>query len=88
MKKSEKNVTYLPIVEEKKEIQEPNPLLESPKFEENIKYGKYDIHFVISMLRKIVSECDKLKMQPHNIHFSLTNSLKRLIAMLEVERMQ
>ena len=46
--------------------------------------GKYDIDYVINLCKIIDSQCQSTPMS--NLGFTLSNSLRRLIAMLEVER--
>jgi hypothetical protein len=46
--------------------------------------GKYDIDYVISLCKVIDSQCKSVPMS--NLGFTLSDSLRRLIAMLEVER--
>lgn len=48
--------------------------------------GKYDIHYVITLLRMIDSKCQSRPMS--DLGFTLSNSLRRLISHLEVERDQ
>ncbi len=89
----DKDVVWLPVTKNGQEycsMEELSPSKEERHelFKYSLPKGKYDINFVINMLRIIVEQCDKMKMTPRDIHFSLTQSIKRLIAMLEVERMQ
>lgn len=53
-----------------------------------VRKGKYDIHYVINLLRSIEDQCHKYRLNPSTLQFSLQNSLQRMIAMLEVERDQ
>lgn len=48
----------------------------------SLKKGKYDIHYVIALLRMIHDKADNMD------KFSMKENLKRMIAMLEVERDQ
>lgn len=57
-----------------------------PFLEHNLNIDKYDINFVINVLKTILRECDRHKINPKDLHISLSQSVKRLLAMLEVER--
>lgn len=50
--------------------------------------SKYDIHYAITLLKTILSKCDAHKLSPHDLHFTLTQSVRKMLAMLEVERDQ
>lgn len=70
------------------------PIYRSQKNQTNEIYGhtlskgKYDITYVITLLRIIHDQTEKMKLNPRDLSFTLTTSLKKLIAMLEVEREQ
>jgi hypothetical protein len=66
------------------------PILKSYNklYDHSLPKGQYDINYVIRLLRIIVDQVEKQKMNPSNIAFSLTESCKRLIAHLETERDQ
>lgn len=54
----------------------------------NLEIGKYDIHFAINILKTILIECQAFKMNSEPLYRTLDHSIKRLLAMLEVERDQ
>ena len=57
-------------------------------FSNSLPKGKYDIHYVIELLRIIHDKIESMKMSPKDIPFTMCDSMKRLIANLEVERDQ
>lgn len=57
-------------------------------FRKHLPKGKYDIHFVIQLLMVIHDKIESMKMNPKDIAFTMCDSLKRLIANLEVEKQQ
>lgn len=57
-------------------------------FNKDLPKGKYDIHYVIKLLRIIHDKIESMKMSPRDIPFTMCDSMKRLIANLEVERDQ
>ena len=57
-------------------------------FTNSLPKGKYDIHYVIKLLRIIHDKIESMKMSPRDIPFTMCDSMKRLIANLEVERDQ
>ncbi len=77
MKHLEENV--FPIVIEK------DPILFMKR---TIPMGKYDINYVIMLLRVILDKCNDMRHNPHDFQFTLQQSLLSLIGMLEVERDQ
>ncbi len=48
----------------------------------------YDIHYVIQFCRILIDKIDKYKTCPKDLPFTLTHSLKKLLAFLEVEKDQ
>lgn len=67
------------------EIQKYNP--DPPKFCDNmLQHGKYDIHYVIKLLRVIEEKCHQYRLSPHDLRFSLQQSCQKLINFLEIER--
>lgn len=50
--------------------------------------GKYDINYVIKILQIILEQCEIMRFSPRDLQFTLSQSLKRLLAMLIVERNQ
>lgn len=46
----------------------------------------YDIDFSINLLRQIEAVVEKHKFNPKDLSFTLSHSLKKMIAMLEVEK--
>ncbi len=57
-------------------------------FNQYLNKNKYDIDYVINLLRIIHDKVESMKMNPKDIPFTLCDSLKRLISNLEVERDQ
>jgi len=55
-------------------------------FSKYLPKDKYDIHYVISLLQVIDYHCQSKPMS--NLGFSLSNSIRRMLAMLETERDQ
>lgn len=53
-----------------------------------IHMGKYDINYVIGVLRIILDKCNEMRHKPQDFQFTLQQSLLSLIGMLEVERDQ
>ncbi len=53
---------------------------------QKLKHGQFDIHYVIKLLRIINDQCIKHQLNPGELRFTLIHSLKKMIAMLEVER--
>lgn len=73
----------------KKEHEEnPNSQLEAQNGEFKIYTQRpiYDIDHTIFLLKQIESKCDNNLMAPQDFMMSLKISLRKLIAMLEVER--
>ena len=62
-------------------MEEPNNL-----FGNVLNKGKYDINYVICLLRTILDQCNAMRRNPRDFQFTLQQSLLRLLAMLEVER--
>lgn len=52
----------------------------------SIANGKYDINFVINLLKQIESKCNKGKFNPSDLRFTLQESCKTLRVKLEMER--
>ncbi len=50
--------------------------------------GKYDIDYAINLLKTVENKCEVGKMQPKDTLFTLRESVRRLLAMLEVEKGQ
>lgn len=50
--------------------------------------GKYDINYVINLLKIILQKCEQMKMNPKDLQFTLRTSTEKLLAMIEVERDQ
>lgn len=75
----ENAVTLLPIAEIKNKNQYLGHCL--------IK-GKYDINYVITLLRIIMDQCYAMRLNPRDLQFTLWTSTQKLLAMLEVERDQ
>jgi hypothetical protein len=50
--------------------------------------GKYDIDYVINLLKIIMQKCEQMKMNPKDLQFTLWTSTQKLLSMLEVERDQ
>lgn len=48
--------------------------------------GKYDINYVINLLKIIESKCENGKLTPSDLRFSLQQSCKLLRGNLEIER--
>ncbi len=57
-------------------------------FRNSLPKGKYDINYVIRLLRIIHDKIESMKMNPREIPFTMCDSMKRLIANLEVEKDQ
>lgn len=66
-------------------LPEPEPIIFMKR---TIPQGKYDINYVITLLRIILDKCNEMRMQPRDFQFTLQQSLLSLIGMLEVERDQ
>jgi|ERR1700690_3157831 hypothetical protein len=58
------------------------------KKKKRLNKNKYDIEYVITLLKFILDQCEEMKMNPRELQFSLVHSLKKMIAMLEVEKDQ
>lgn len=87
------NVTFLPITKVGKEICSIEDISPSPDernefFQHSLPKGKYNIHYTINLLRILLDQIEKIKMNPRDIAFTLSSSIKRLLAMLEVESEQ
>jgi hypothetical protein len=50
--------------------------------------GKYDIDYVINLLKIIMQKCEQMRMNPKDLQFTLWTSTQKLLSMLEVERDQ
>jgi ribosomal protein S27E len=48
--------------------------------------GKYDINYVITLLRIIEGKCHSKRLSPSDLRFSLQESCKQMITYLETER--
>lgn len=51
-------------------------------------FGQYDINFVITFCHILIDKINRFKCNPRDLPFTLTQSLKKLLAMLEVEKDQ
>lgn len=58
------------------------------RYDSHLKKGQYDIDYVIGLLRKILQQCDSMRHNPRELEFSLRESLRRLLSMLEIEKNQ
>lgn len=90
MTKYEGQVRFLPV--EKSQTQEIQVMPDSEHNQEflhhTLKKGQYDINYTITVLRIILDKCQSMRMNPQELQFTLTQSIQRLLAMLEVERIQ
>lgn len=87
------NVTFLPVTINGKNFSSVTDLLKSEdKMNSFLQYslpkGKYDINYVINLLRIILDQCHKMKGSPRDLQFTLWISVQKLLSMLEVERDQ
>lgn len=55
---------------------------------DHLQKNKFDISYVISLLKTILRISDKLKMNPIQFQFTLVDSVKKLLANLEIEKNQ
>ena len=55
-------------------------------FKNQLEHGKYDINYVITLLKIILNKCNAHLMSAKDLQFTLVQSLTKLIAMLETER--
>lgn len=62
------------------------PGISDRQFRESLEKGKYDINYVITLLRIIEGKCEAGKLSPSDLRFSLQQSCKEMIAHLETER--
>lgn len=87
-----KFVTFLPVTKksnEKNISTHVSNLQESSQFfRHKLNKGKYDINYVIMLLKIIQDQNEKMKLNPKDFQFTLAQSLQKLICMLEVERDQ
>lgn len=77
------NCTFLPITQSSNrsdEIQDRGLHDALPK--------NYDINYVISFCRILIDKIDRYKINPRDLPLTLTHSLKRFLAYLEVEKDQ
>lgn len=72
------SVTLFPVT---KERTPPND-----NFAQSLPRGKYDIHYVILLLKIIIGKCESFHTKDFKL--SMTHSLKKMLAYLEVERDQ
>lgn len=90
MKDYSKDVTFLPVTKNVKEIACIQDVSPHTKGNEFLRYtlpkGRYDINYSIQLLSIILEKCEQEKMSPRDLQFSLCHSIKKLLAMLEVER--
>jgi hypothetical protein len=84
IKRRDKEVTFVPVQYEMN-LDSPKPTISEPFA---LPFGQYDINFVITFCRILIDKIDRLKFNPRDLPFTLTQSLKKLLAMLEVERDQ
>jgi len=57
-------------------------------FRKSLPKGKYDINYVINLLRIIHDKIESMKFNARDIPFTMCDSMRRLIANLETERDQ
>ena len=76
------------VVSSKKQVSKATPTTPTSKLDlsEYLPKGKYDIHYVISLLKILDVQCQSKPMS--NLGFTLSNSIRRLLSMLEIERDQ
>lgn len=91
MTNHEDKVTWMPITKNGKSVASMEDISPSHKERhEFLRYslpkGKYDINFVIQLLHIILDQADKNLLSPRDFHFSMKESCKRMLAMLEVEK--
>ena len=84
IKKLDRETTFVPTQYELK-LDSPKPVVSEPFA---LPFGQYDINFVITFCRILIDKIDRLKFNPRDLPFTLTQSLKKLLAMLEVEKDQ
>ncbi len=77
----EKYCTFIPV---EKENVNPEPWWAS----HTLAYGNYDIDYLITFCRMLLTTIDRFKDRPKDLPFTLTHSLKKMLAFLEVEKDQ
>jgi LytS/YehU family sensor histidine kinase len=65
-----------------------NKIREDKKEKLTLDKSKYDIHFVINLIKTLIDQIERNKFNSSDIAFTLSYSLKKLLANLEVERDQ
>lgn len=66
---------------------EISPQTEQIKFLNNtLTRGKYDVDYVINLCKMIETKCHEMRHNPQHLQFTLQESLKKLIAFLQVEK--
>lgn len=81
-------VTFLPVTRKGREnspVSIPKPK-NNDFFKTKLEKGNYDINYVITLLKIIQNQNEKMKFNPRDFQFTLAQSLQKLICMLEVER--
>lgn len=68
------------------EIDFRSRVIKDEELRECVIKGRYDINYVISLLRIIEGKCEKGKFRAEDLRFSLQQSCKQMIGYLEVER--
>ena len=76
----EDHVEFLPMVRTEKR--------ENSYIGHSLAKGKYDINYIINLLKIIMTKCEEMKHNPRDLQFTLWTSTQKLLAMLEVERDQ
>ena len=84
VKKGESHINEL----SRKEIRAFLKKLRKEKEETYLDKSKYNIDFVISMIKTLIDHVERNKMNPQDLAFSLNHSLKRLLANLQVDKDQ
>jgi hypothetical protein len=88
--KNEENFTFLPVENltnisvETRKLPRGAPLHSS----HSLSYRNYDINYIINFCHILIGEIDKHKMHPKDLAFTLTHSLRKMLAHLEVEKDQ
>lgn len=65
----------------------PKHLREENEFlDKKLQKGKYDIDYVLTLLKMIHLKCHEMRMNPRNLQTTLQDGCLRLIANIETER--
>lgn len=80
MKDHNKFVTFFDVKPENKEYKKQN--------EFSIAKDKYDVNYVINLCKQIIQKCENQKFNSSDLRFSLQQSLKTLVAEIEVQKYQ